>query len=158
MFAKPQAEHQWLDKLIGEWNVQSECIMGPDQPPQKGTATLTCRSMGGLWIIADGKSETPEGDPFDYMITLGYDPAKQQFVGSFIASVMTHMWPYSGKLDKSGKRLPLDSTGPKFDGSGMGEYQDIIEIVDDNHWVMKSQLKGDDGQWVEFMTAHHRRK
>ena len=31
--------------------------------------------------------------------TLGYDPAKKKYVGTFIASVMTHLWIYSGSLD-----------------------------------------------------------
>ena len=47
--------------------------------------------------------------------------------------------------------------GQAFDGSGMGKYQDILEIVDRNHWILRSQLLGDDGQWHPFMEGHHRR-
>ena len=71
------------------------------------------------------------------IITLGYDPAKQRFVGSFIASCMTHLWPYEGTLDATGKVLTLDSEGPSFSGDGTTvKYQDIVEIVDDDNWML----------------------
>ena len=28
----PQVEHQWLDRMAGEWTFTTECSMGPDQP------------------------------------------------------------------------------------------------------------------------------
>jgi Protein of unknown function (DUF1579) len=37
MFAEPQAEHQWLQQLAGDWTTEAECAMGPDQPPTKTT-------------------------------------------------------------------------------------------------------------------------
>jgi hypothetical protein len=33
MQAEPQKEHQWLQKLVGEWTYETEAIMEPDQPP-----------------------------------------------------------------------------------------------------------------------------
>ncbi len=83
MFAKPQAEHEWLMRLVGEWAVESECQMGPDQPPQKGTSHLTCRTLGGLWLIGEGKALTPEGDDFSSIMTLGYDPSTSALCGNF---------------------------------------------------------------------------
>jgi hypothetical protein len=46
MEAKPQKEHEWLHKLVGEWSFEGECGMGPDQPPMKSTGTETVRSAG----------------------------------------------------------------------------------------------------------------
>lgn len=71
---------------------------------------------------------------------------------------MTHMWTYDGTLDESGKVLTLDTEGPNFSGDGsMAKYQDIIEIVDDNHWILRSRALGDDGKWIPFMEGHYRR-
>jgi hypothetical protein len=33
----------------------------------------------------------------------------------------------------------------------------MIEIVDKDHWVLSSQIEGDDGKWQPFMTSHHYR-
>ena len=90
MHAKPQKEHEWLQTLVGEWTIEGECIMGPDQPPMKSTGTESVRSLGGLWTIGEGRGEMPDGSgPSSSIMTLGYDPQKGHFVGSFVASMMT---------------------------------------------------------------------
>ena len=155
MFAQPQAEHEWLSRMVGEWTFESTMLAGPDQPPMTSTGRQTNRSLGGLWLIGEGEGGTPGGGTMNSVITLGFDPARGRFVGAFIASMRTHMWPYEGTLD--GNVLTLDSEGPAFTGEGMAKYQDIVEIVDDDHWILRSQVPGPDGQWVEFMSAHYRR-
>lgn len=155
----PEKEHQWLHRLVGEWTVESECCMGPNQPPMKTTGKETVRSFGGLWTIGEGSGDTPDGGSCDSIMTLGFDPQSKHFVGTFIASVMTHLWPYNGSLDASGNVLTLDSEGPNFLGDGaMARYQDIIEFVGEDHRTLKSQVLGPDGKWTQFMTAHYRRK
>ena len=32
MQAQPQKEHEWLQKLVGEWTCEGEGTMGPDKP------------------------------------------------------------------------------------------------------------------------------
>jgi Protein of unknown function (DUF1579) len=156
---EPQAEHLWLQQLVGEWSIESECIMGPDQPPMKTTGREVVRSLGKLWTIGEGTGNAPEGGSCDSIMTLGYDPQAKRFVGSFIASAMTHFWPYIGSLDASGKVLTLDSTGPSFAGDGtMAKYQDIIEFVTHDHRTLTARVQSADGSWQQFMTAHYRRK
>ena len=159
MKAERQKEHRWLQKLVGTWSLESECIVGPDQPPMKSSGSDTVRSLGGLWTVGEGEGTCPDGSAVKSIMTLGYDPQKKRFVGTFIASMMTHLWPYEGTLDEAGKVLTLDSEGPSFAGDGkMVKYQDVIEFKSDDHRVLKSRMLGDDGKWYEFMTAHYRRK
>ena len=158
MKAEPQKEHAWLQKFVGEWTFEGECVMGPGQPPMKSTGTERVRSLGGLWVMGEGQGEMPGGGPMTSIITLGYDPHQQRFVGTFVASVMPNLWAYDGALDAAGKVLTLDTEGPSSSGDGsMAKYQDIIELRSDDHRVLRSQMLGDDGQWREFMTAHYRR-
>lgn len=51
MPVQPQKEHQWLQKLVGEWTYESEALMGPDQPPVKSTGTETVAHWvdSGYW-------------------------------------------------------------------------------------------------------------
>lgn len=158
MFSQPQEEHKWLERLVGEWTFEGECVMGPDQPPFKSTGVEVVRSIGGLWTVGEGRNQSPTGEEGLAIMTLGYDPVRGRYIGTFIASMMTHLWVYEGSLDASGKILTLDTTGPKFDQQGMAQYQDIIELVDDNHRTLSSQVLGDDGQWNHFMTGHYRRR
>ncbi len=159
MFSEPQQEHHWLQKMVGDWTCEFECDMGPDQPKSKQKATATIRSLGGLWTISEADGETPDGGKSQSIMTLGYDPAKKCFVGSFVASVMTHLWIYDGgSLDASGKVLTLNAEGPSFTGDGMAKYHDIIEFLDDDHHTLSSEVQGADGNWTHFMTGHYYRK
>lgn len=155
---EPQKEHQWLQKLVGEWTYESDCRMGPDQPPMKSGGTESVRSIGGLWTLGEGRCEMPGGEAGTTIMTLGYDPARKRFVGTFVASMMTHLWIYDGELNAAGTVLTLDAEGPSFTGDGkMTKYQDIMEFKTDDHRILSSQWLGDDGRWVGFMTAHYRR-
>lgn len=159
MKADPQAEHDWLHRFVGDWTFEAECLMQPGEEPIKSTGQTSVRSLGGLWILCDGTGDAPDGTPVNSLITLGYDPQKTRFVGSFIASCMTHMWIYDGALDASGKVLTLDTEGPSFAGDGsLVPYQDIFEIADDNYWILKSRTPDADGKWMQFMTGHYWRK
>jgi len=133
--------------------------MGPDQPSSKNSGREAVRSLGKLWTIGEGSLDTPDGGSCDSITTLGYDPQAERFVGTFIASMMTHLWPYDGLLDPSGKILTLNSEGPSFSGDGtMAKYQDIIEFVTDDYRTLTARVLGADGLWQTFMTAHYRRK
>jgi hypothetical protein len=155
---KPQAQHEWLSKLVGEWTYEHECSMGPDSPPMKSTGLERVRSLGGLWTIGEGEGEMPGGEVGHVVMTLGYDPAKERFVGTFIGSMMTYMWVYEGTLDPTGKILTLDTVGPNMTGQGMAKYQDIMEFKDDNYRTLSSQFQGEDGKYHGFMVGHYRRK
>ena len=103
----------------------------------------------------------PDGKPATMLITLGYDPQRQRFIGTWIGSMMTHLWIYDGRLDAAQKVLTLESEGPDFsgDGSKMAKYRDVIEWKSDDHRVLTSQALGDDGTWgPPFMTWHYRRQ
>jgi len=158
MPAKPQAEHDWLHQLVGEWTYEAECLMGPDQPPMKSSGTQSFSSIGGLWLVGDGTGSLPDGTPAVTRMTLGYDPLKERYVGSFIGSMMGNLWVYTGTRDATGTVLTLDTDGPDFTKPGtITAYQDIVEIKGPDHHILSSRTKGENGEWVQFMTAHYRR-
>ncbi len=159
MHSEPTTEHQWLHQLVGDWKFEAEFCMAPDQPPMKHTGSEIVRSLGGLWTIGEGMGEMPDGTTHTSIMTLGFDPKKGRFIGSFVASMMTYLWPYEGSLNTERNLLTLDSHGPAFSGDGsIVQYQDIIEIVDDHHRILSSQVQGSDGKWTKFMTTHYFRK
>lgn len=161
---EPKAEHRWLHQLIGVWSFESECQFGPDQPPMKTKGREVVRPLGSLWTIGEWSMGNEQGEfqdngSCDSIMTLGYDPHKEQFIGSFISAAMTHLWPYHGSLDATGKILTLDSEGPSFAGDGtLAKYQDILEFVTRDHRILTSRVQSPDGSWNLFMTSHFRRQ
>lgn len=155
MQVKPEDEHRWLQQLVGEWTYES----GDAQGGAKSTGTETVRSVGEIWIQAEGRGTMPDGGPGISLMTLGYDPARRRFVGTWLGSMMTHLWIYDGELDSARQVLTLNSEGPSFSGDGtMGKYQDVIELKSADHRVLRGRTLGADGKWQEFMTTHYRRK
>ena len=139
-----QEEHRWLHRLVGEWTFEGEASMGPGQPPAKLAGTESVRSLGGLWV--QGEGEMPGDCPGTTLVTLGYDPQKKRFVGTFVGSMMTHLWVYEGKLDKANRVLTLDTEGPDCaDPTKLVRYQDVIELASDDHRILTSRARGEDG-------------
>jgi hypothetical protein len=158
MMAEPQKEHHWLQKLVGEWTSEAE-MMEPGKPPEKVKGTESVRPLGGLWILAEGQAEMPGGGEGTMLMTLGYDPQKKRYTGTWIGSMMTHLWVYDGELDAAERVLTLNSDGPSMAGEGkMAKYKDVIEVKSDDHRVLTSHVLSDDGKWQQFMTANYRRK
>jgi hypothetical protein len=158
MTAEPTKEHRWLLRMVGEWSFEGECMMGPDQPPMKGSGSESVSQLGDLWIVSSGTIGMPDGSPHRMQLTLGFDPQKDLFVGTWVGSMMSHLWVYEGKLDAARKVLTLDCEGPDMSGAGgTAKYQDIYELVDNDHRILRSRMQGPDGAWMQFMEAHYRR-
>jgi hypothetical protein len=158
MKAEPQKQHQWLHKLAGEWTYETDAA-APGEPAAKATGTESVRSIGGLWVQAEGRGEMPGGGPATTLMTLGYDPQKKRFVGTWVGSMMTHLWIYDGELDAGERVLTLNSEGPSMAGDGTtARYQDVIELKSNDHRTLTARVRAADGTWQQFMTVEYRRK
>jgi hypothetical protein len=157
---KPTPEHQWLSQLVGEWESDVEAIMEPGKPPMKAKSTETTRMLGGIWMISEGKGEIPGmSAPCLSMLTLGYDPEKKKYVGTWVDSVTNYLWKYEGTTDAAGKILTLDTEGPSPAApSKISKFRETIEIKSKDHKVFSSSILGDDGKWFTFVTVNSRRK
>lgn len=159
MQAEPQPEHRWLQQLVGEWTYEVEAQLEPGKPLEKFTGDETVRSLGGLWILAEGKGEMPGGGTATMLLTLGYDPQKKRYVGTWVGSMMTHLWVYEGALDSDGGILTLDTEGPDMSAKGKAaKYQDVYVIKSDDQRTVTSKILADDGTWQVMMKASYQRK
>lgn len=153
VMAKPRAEHGFLEKMVGSWDVTSD--MSGEKPWVENV-----RSLQGIWIIAEGSGEMPgeEGGPATTMLTLGFDAAKGKYVGTWFGSMMDNLWVYEGEVEPDGKTLSLYTVGPSMSGEGMADYREQITFLSDDHRTFNSSAKQPDGSWKQFMEAHYRRR
>jgi hypothetical protein len=152
---KPTAQHEWLKRMIGEWTFDG----GGESPEGEHSfgGKETVRAIGDVWII--GESVGAMGGIESHMVvTLGYDPVKARFVGTWVGSMMANLWVYDGEMDESGNAVNLYAEGPAFDGSGrIDVYRDRMELRSDDHRVLTSAVRNEDGSWKQFMEMHFRR-
>lgn len=148
---------EFLGQLTGDWSVVSEATLGPGQEPIRMESGEVARLIGGKWLVGE-ITAAPDEQPFTSIFTVGYNPAEEQFVGTWISSRQTHMWRYTGALDDSGTALTLETEGPIMgDPTRTAKYREIIEIEDADHKVKRSLILGPDGEWFEFARAEYRR-
>lgn len=155
------SQHAWLRRLVGSWVYDSRCAPDPSQPdaePLTSSGTEQVSEFGGFWIVAENEGAAPGMGPVRARMTLGFDPAIGRFVGHWFCSTMPSQFMYEGDLDDDAGVLTLNTRGPSMeDPSREASYQDIIELIDDRTRVMRSQMRADDGSWVEIMRAEFRR-
>jgi hypothetical protein len=150
--------HRWLQQLVGDWSYESDVLIGHATPRETFTGTESVRPLGEFWIVAEGESGMPGGPSSNSMMTLGYDPDKGRFTGTFVHSEGSYLWLYDGELDRDGKALTLSSEGPSMAGEGITtRYRDVIELTDNDHRTFISEAIGEDGRWHGFMTARYQR-
>lgn len=155
---KNSEQHEWLLQLVGEWEASSETITEPGAEPSRWEISESVRAIGELWIVAEGTA-TYEGQPFTSMLTLGYDPNKDAFVGTWVDSIQSMMWTYLGKLDNEKRVLTLEAEGPSSgDATKTAKYRDQLELINSDHKRMTSSVLGDDGNWQEYMRVDYQRK
>jgi hypothetical protein len=158
MKTEPHEEHQWLQQLVGEWAVTSATAEAGGAA-SGGEWIERVRSLDGLWVVAEGEGRMPDGGPAVTMMTLGYDPRRQRYVGTWVGSMMAHLWVYEGTLDDSGKVLTLDCEGPDFEREGrLTRYQDIITVEDDDHRTLTARMLSADDTWKQLMSMRYRRE
>ena len=153
----PEAEHRWLLKLVGDWTYEPD--LGPEHHGAKAAGTERGRSIGDLWVQLEGIGQMPgSSDPTTSVMTLGFDAARRRFTGTFIASMMTHLWLYDGELDAAHDRLTLTSEGPSMSEAGkMALYRDVIDFQSDDQRTLTASMQQPDGTWQPFMTVRYRR-
>lgn len=162
---KPTPEHEWLKKFVGEWTSEGEIMMEPGKPPVKSAGTESTRDFGPFWIITEMRSShaDPSQDPgacganFSGIMQLGYDPREGQFIGSFIDNMGSHMWKYTGKFNDARTAIVLDTEGFCPTGTSM-TVRETLELLSDNQRRFTSEIKMEDGTWMQCLQVTATRK
>ncbi len=147
-------EHEWLRQFVGEW----EAAVGAEVGPKGPEITESVRALGARWIVAESRLSTMD-PPMTAMLTLGYDPRKKKYVGTWIDSATSYLWTYEGTVDAAGRVITLEAEGPNPLSPGkLFKFRDVYELKGRDHKVLTSSMQGADGKWVTFVTVHYRRK
>lgn len=154
----PARDHEWLKQLVGEWDAQFKMYMQPDQPPAEAAGTDSVRALGDHWVVAEAKT-TMMGAPFSGILSLGYDPLKQRFNGTWIDSFGGHLWIYKGTLNNAGDTMTLETEGPSLqDPDKTARYKEVIQFKGQDSRTFTSTTEAGDGTWVKIVTIDYRRK
>ena len=119
----------------------------------ESSGTISSRMIGGLWVINEMKGDLA-GTTVIGIQTIGFDPSKQKYVGTWVDSMSNHMWHYEGTLDETGKILTLQAEGPNMMADGkLAKFEDEYEFKSADEIAISSRMLGDDGKWITFLTG-----
>ena len=154
----PAKEHEWLQRLTGDWETELEVMTAPGQPPMKVKGTETTRKIGQLWVLTEAETKPP-AMPFARALAVGYDPAKKKYVGTWVDSNSTNIGRYEGTVDAAGNTLTLEGEIPHpYDAVKMVKVREVIELKSADEKVVTTSLQGDDGNWLTLVTVKAQRK
>lgn len=156
--AQPTAQHQALEKFVGEWTTSCSVDMGTGEGDEmKSQGKVSCEAIGPFWIVSHATGEMM-GTTVRAVQTIGYDTDKQHYIGTWIDSSNDHIWYYTGTMSDDGSKLTLNAKGPNFMGDGkLTKFRDVYEFKTKDHIVSSSAMQTGDGEWAEFMTGEMRR-
>lgn len=153
----PGEEHEWLQKFVGDWDLDIEMLGAPDQPPMKSRGRDQSRMIGGFWLVSEGRN-----DAFPYVcrLTLGFDPELKKYVGTWIDSMSSYLWHYVGSVDASGRILTLETEGPfpPMPGGALSKFREVTEFKTDDHRVYTSSRLAQNGEWIACIRINFHRR
>ena len=153
---QPMPEHAWLQRLVGDWDLDIEMPIGPGQPPMRSRGSDSSQMVGGFWLVSEGKNND---FPYVCRLTLGYDVRSRRYVGTWLDSMSGHLWHYTGSVDATGERLTLETEGPfPPDGGQLVKFREVTEFKSPDHRVFTSSRLGENGQWQVQLRIDFRRK
>jgi hypothetical protein len=106
----PGPEHAMLGKDVGTWDATVEMFM-PGAPPSVSKGTEVVTMMGGFWQLTEFKSEMM-GQPFEGRGTMGFDPTKKKYVGTWVDTMAPAYYTVEGTYDAATKTLTGWMDGP----------------------------------------------
>jgi hypothetical protein len=155
---KPTKEHALLNQFTGEWKVVAECAAEPGKEPMKCEGVESAKMLGGFFLVSESEADMM-GTAVKSVLTIGFDPAKKKYVGTFLCSMDGTLWNYVGTMDETGKKLTLETEGPiPFTPGKRAKFRETLELKDKDRKEFTSQMQGDDGKWTEIAKVTYTRK
>jgi hypothetical protein len=102
----PGENHKPLDFFVGKWDTVTKMYMGgPGSQAMESTGTTEVKWVLGKRYIQETHKGELMGMPYEGLGMIGYDNAKNLYVGSWYSNMSTEVLTYKGARDPSGKKF-----------------------------------------------------
>ncbi|MEN8223095.1 MAG: DUF1579 domain-containing protein [Acidobacteriota bacterium] len=140
-YASPGKLHKGLEYFAGKWDAVTKYWMKPGDKPMETTGTAFAKMiMGGRYLKTYTKGKMM-GMEFTGLSILGYDNFNKKFVGTWLDSNGTGLFPYEGTLDSSGMTRTDSATWPDIMTGGTHDVRMVTTIVDKNTYKFDMYMK-----------------
>lgn len=141
---KPNEEHSRLMADVGVWDAEISMVTPDGKTASTGVEKV--EKLGELWTVSNFKYEFM-GVPVQGHGTMGYDPEKKKYVGTWVESGSPYFSTLEGEYDEEKKAIVYKMQGKDEMGND-AEYRIITSSQDATHRSFELHAKiGED----EFM-------
>ena len=148
------SQHEMLKMDDGKWRADITLYRGEGQPTEHYVGEETNTMVGDLWSV--GKLEIDiKGSPYVGFATLGYDPIKDQYVGTWVDSASPHITEMSGTYDAASSTLILFYETIAADGQ-IEERKNVMVYRDPNRREFEGFIKKE-GAWQKTTDTLYKR-
>ncbi len=157
-YAMPVAEHNYLKKYIGSWDVDITIWLQPGVPPVDSKGTMQGKTIfGGRYAQCDFQG-TMMAMPFTGLQIVGFDRYQKKYVTLWIDDMSTHFSMSGGGLDFAGKVLTETGVWPDPATGGTRKIKAVTTWVSDAKFRWEVFRLEPDGKAVKSMELVYTRK
>jgi len=156
--AAPGPQHQWLQKMVGNWDLTVHYQMDPSQPMAEAKSTSVITSlMDGRYIQEESTGEMM-GQPFHGMGLTGYDNLTKKFVSTWVDNMGTGIMKSEGTADAAGKVITFTGSMADPITGKMMKYRAVTTVADDDHHTFEMYNPSPQGKEMMTMKIEYARK
>jgi len=140
-YSTPGENHKGLEYFAGKWNAVSKMWMKPGEKPMESKGTSFSKMIMGGRYLKTYTSGNMMGMDFTGFSIEGYDNFKKKFVGYWIDSNGTGIFPFEGTLDASGKVRTVKATWDDIMTGGTHDVRMVTTIIDKDTYKFDMYMK-----------------
>lgn len=157
-YAMPVAEHAYLKKYVGSWDVEVKSWGQTGAAPTTEKATMKGEVILGGRFVKCGFDGTMMGQPFSGLQIMGYDLYQKKYVTFWIDSMSTNFFLTSGMLDAAGKVLTETGMWPNAMTGMTGKVKIVTTWLADGKYRYEMFMVGADGKEAKWMEINYTRR
>ena len=153
--ATPSPEHEKLQSKIGVWDVDCFYSMNLPEPVQaKGRETI--EALGAFWTVGRFEVEL-HGSSILGRSTLGWDPHKLAYIGTWMDSATPFFYYFEGHFDEAGTVLKLEGDNTDPISKNLVLYRSEEEYSDNDHRVLSLFVESKPGFETQLLRYEYTR-
>lgn len=136
MTPEPTQEHKIVTQSAGFYEGTISMWMPGADAPLESPCTENVSTIGDFWVTSLFEMDFM-GMPFTGSSSMGYDPEKEKFVGTWIDSMTTSLTVMEGEWDAEKKAIVMDYESLDHETGGMASMRSV-------------NVPGENGYTLEF--------
>jgi hypothetical protein len=156
--AQPTPQHELLKKDVGTWDATMRMWFTPNAEPLVSNGIENNKLLdGGLWLISHYEGKIAD-TRFVGCGTVGFDPVKQKYVGTWIDNVTSSLSVMEGDYDQATNTLTMISRRRDPHTGQSQTTKSTLQYVDNDTRIFEFLVPDADGKYWKMLEIKYVRR